>query len=106
MLTDEYRYKILKALEANPCVSQRDLVKQLDISLGKVNYCLKMLMDVGALKAEGYRSCRRGCAYTVTAKGIRERAEAAARLLASRLSEYEALASEIESLKSEVSLSR
>ena len=50
MLTDEYRYKILKILEANPEISQRDMARELDISLGRVNFCLKALIEVGLLK--------------------------------------------------------
>ena len=41
MLTDEYRYKILKILATNPEISQRDLARKLDISLGRVNFVLK-----------------------------------------------------------------
>ena len=49
MLTDEYHYKILKALEKNPEISQRDLARELGVSLGRANYCLKAFIDVGLL---------------------------------------------------------
>ena len=45
MLTDEYRYKILKLVETNPAISQRELAQQLGVSLGKVNFCLKALIE-------------------------------------------------------------
>lgn len=41
MLTDDARYRILKALEANPGISQRELADELGVSLGKINFCLK-----------------------------------------------------------------
>ena len=47
MLTDEYRYRILKLLEADPSASQRKLADQLGISLGRVNFCLQALIDKG-----------------------------------------------------------
>jgi EPS-associated MarR family transcriptional regulator len=56
MLTDEYRYKILKRLESNPEISQRELAQELGISLGKVNYCLKALMQKGLLKVNNFRN--------------------------------------------------
>ena len=40
MLSDEYRYKILRLLEENPQLSQRDLADKLGVSLGKAHYCL------------------------------------------------------------------
>ena len=52
MLTDEYRAKILRKLEADPRISQRDLARDLGISLGKVNYCLRALMEKGLIKAK------------------------------------------------------
>ncbi len=54
MLTDEYRYKILKMVESNPAISQRELASQLGISLGKANFCLKALIDVGLLKVTNF----------------------------------------------------
>jgi len=45
MLTDEYRYKILKLIEAKPEISQRELAKILGVSLGKANFCLNALIE-------------------------------------------------------------
>ncbi len=75
MLTDEYRYKILKVLEANPEISQRDLARELEISLGRVNFCLKALIDVGFLKATNFRNSQNKLAYMylLTPKGIEEK---------------------------------
>lgn len=39
MLTDEFKYQLLRRLDANPDISQRELARDLGISLGKVNYC-------------------------------------------------------------------
>jgi len=50
MLTDSDRYQLLKALEQNPNLSQRQLASELGYSLGKLNYCLRALMDKGWVK--------------------------------------------------------
>ena len=54
-LSDEYRYKILRLLEADPQMSQRDLAHKLGVSLGKVNYCLRALIEKGWVKAANFR---------------------------------------------------
>ncbi len=59
MLTDEYRYKILKLVEAKPEISQRELAENLGISLGKANFCLKALIEVGLLKATNFRNSKK-----------------------------------------------
>ena len=75
MLTDEYRYKILKILETNPEISQRGLAHELDISLGRVNFCLKALIEKGLLKATNFRNSRNKLAYMylLTPSGIEEK---------------------------------
>lgn len=101
MLTDEYRYKILKVLEANPEISQRDLARELEISLGRVNFCLKALIDVGFLKATNFRNSQNKLAYMylLTPKGIEEKSVVTARFLKVKLQEYANLQAEIEELR-------
>jgi len=72
MLNDEYRYKILGRLEANPEISQRELAKELGISLGKTNYCLKALVDKGLLKVNNFRNSenKKAYLYLLTPRGI------------------------------------
>ena len=103
MLTDEYRYKILKSVEANPAVSQRELASQLGISLGKVNYCLKALVEVGLLKVDNFRNNKNKMAYMylLTPRGIEEKASITVRFLKYKLQEYQALQVEIEELRRE-----
>lgn len=104
MLTDECRYKIFKLVEANPEISQRDLAKQLDISLGKTNYCLRALIEKGQLKMRNFRSNKRKLSYMyiLTPKGVEEKTKLTANFLKTKLQEYEALHAEIEQLRIEV----
>ena len=103
MLTDEYRYKILKALEKNPEISQRALARELDVSLGRANYCLKALIDVGLLKASNFRNSKNKLAYMylLTPDGVKEKSAITERFLKSKLQEYEALQAEIQMLHAE-----
>jgi EPS-associated MarR family transcriptional regulator len=103
MLTDEYRYKILKALEKNPEISQRALARELDVSLGRANFCLKALIDVGLLKASNFRNSKNKLAYMylLTPSGVKEKSVITERFLKAKLQEYEVLQAEIQMLRAE-----
>lgn len=62
-LDDEARYRLLRLLADNPKLSQRELARELGISLGKVNYCLKALLDRGYVKAVNFKNSRNKRAY-------------------------------------------
>lgn len=100
MLTDEFRYKILKAIESNPEISQREIARKLGISLGKVNFCLKALIEVGWVKAENFRNNKNKFSYVylLTPNGIEQKAIIAMRFLKLKIQEYEQLKAEIELL--------
>ncbi len=103
-LSDENRYKILKALEANPAISQRELARELGISLGKINYCIQALIAIGMVKAKNFKENekKRGYIYVLTPKGIEDKAAVTARFLRLKLKEHKELQREIEMLRSEV----
>jgi EPS-associated MarR family transcriptional regulator len=103
VLTDEYRYKILKLVEANPEISQRELALQLGISLGKANFCLKALIEKGLLKVTNFRNNKNKLAYMylLTPSGMEEKASITLRFLKYKMQEYELLQAEIEELRRE-----
>ena len=107
MLTDEYRYKILKMVESNPAISQRELAQQLGISLGKANFCLKALIEKGLLKATNFRNNKNKLAYMylLTPSGIEEKASITLRFLKHKIHEYEVLQAEIEELRRDAATS-
>jgi EPS-associated MarR family transcriptional regulator len=112
MLTDEYRYKILKLIEAKPELTQRELARDLGISLGKANFCLKGLIEVGLIKATNFRNSHNKLAYMylLTPTGIEAKSSITLRFLKSKMQEYELLQAEISLLmqeaKSDPSLSQ
>lgn len=103
MLTDEYRYKILKLVEAKPEISQRELARSLGISLGKANFCLKALIEKGFLKATNFRNSQNKLAYMylLTPNGIEEKSSITLRFLKIKMQEYELLKAEISLLVQE-----
>ena len=103
MLTDEYRYKILKILEANPEISQRDLARELGVSLGRANFCLKALIEKGLLKVTNFRNSKNKMAYMylLTPSGIEEKSVITARFLKIKMQDYANLEAEIRELRRE-----
>lgn len=97
----ENHYLILEALKANPNATQRELANQLGISLGKVNYCLKALVEKGWLKAGDFKHSNNklGYMYLLTPKGIEEKSKLTKAYLARKIAEYEQLEKEIKQLK-------
>ena len=97
-------YKVLKILEQNPQISQRELANQLGVSLGKVNYCLKALIEKGLVKANNFKNSanKRAYFYVLTPRGIEAKAKISVRFLQRKLDEYEALRAEIEELQAEL----
>src|SRR6185503_14447907 len=103
MLTDEVRYKLLRILEANPELSQRQVARALGVSLGKTNYCLKALIERGLVKATNFRNHENKVLYTyyLTPRGIEEKARVTVRFLQRKMQEYEALQAEIEQIRND-----
>ena len=103
MLTDEMRYKLMRLLEANPRLSQRDAAHELGISLGRVNFCVRALVRAGLIKATRFKNSRNKAAYMylLTPRGIETKAGLTLRFLQLRLREYEQLRAEIEQIRRE-----
>ena len=104
MLSDEYRYKIMKVLESNPEISQRKLASELGISLGRVNYCMQALMEAGLVRVRNFRSSKKksGYVYHLTPRGIEEKLRVTSRFLKRKMKEYEELEKEIEQMRLEM----
>ena|SRR2546429_4400579 len=103
MLSDETRYRLMRLLEAHPGMSQRDLARELDISLGKVNYCVRALIRRGWVKVTNFKNSQNKAAYLylLTPRGIDEKASLTVRFLKAKLRDYEALKVEIEQIRHE-----
>ena len=92
---------LLRKLEFNPEYTQRELSKEMDISLGKVNYCIKKLVEKGWVKLTNFSNSRNkaGYSYLLTAKGIEEKTKLTYVFLKIKMEEYEMLKNEISILQ-------
>ena len=107
-LNDEIAYKLLKLIEADPHLSQRDIAQKMGVSLGKTNYCLKALIDKGFVKFQNFYNNKQksNYIYFLTPQGIEEKAAVTYRFLQRKIKEYENIKVEIESLKNEAALAK
>ena len=104
MLDDKTRYRLLKLLQQNPELSQRQLAGEMGVSVGKVNFCLNALLDKGLVKVRNFRDNHNKLvyAYYLTPKGAKEKVRATVGFLKRKLEEYQGLEREIEELRQEV----
>lgn len=95
---------LLRALDAGPDLSQRDLAHQTGISLGAVNYCLKALAEKGLVKVRNFQASDKKLryAYVLTPAGLEAKTRMTARFLKRKVAEYERLQAEIAELEAEL----
>jgi EPS-associated MarR family transcriptional regulator len=102
-MNTETQYKLMRLLANNPHMSQREVARELEVSLGKVNYCIRALIARGWVKASNFKNSRNKAAYLyiLTPSGLRGRASLAVEYLRKKVMEYEALQAEIERMRRE-----
>jgi EPS-associated MarR family transcriptional regulator len=103
MLTDEMRYKLMRLFSTNTEISQRAAARELGISLGKLNFCVRALIAKGLIKAKRFKNSNSQAAYMylLTPRGIDAKATLALRFLEIKKREYEMLRREIDEIRKE-----
>ncbi len=101
--SEESSFRVLRLLEKNPQLTQRELAVELGVSLGKVNYCVKALLSKGFIKLQNFQGSRNKLAYAylLTPSGMVAKSSLALRFLQLKVAEYERLQLEIEQLRRE-----
>jgi EPS-associated MarR family transcriptional regulator len=96
-------FKMLQFLETNPLSSQRVLSTNLGLSLGKINYCMKMLIEKGLIKVDNFKNNNNKIQYSyfLTPKGIKEKGRLTLQFIKIKTQEYEDLREEINQLRIE-----
>jgi EPS-associated MarR family transcriptional regulator len=104
----ELQFRVLRLLESNPHLSQRELSKSLGVSLGGVNYCLNALVAKGSIKIQNFRNNQNKWvyAYLLTPQGLSEKTALTGAFLKRKMQEYQELKAEIESLSVEMNSSK
>ena len=97
-------YRVLRLIEEQPEISQRELSRALGVSLGKTHYLLKALLDKGLVKANNFRRSdnKLAYAYLLTPSGIAAKLDLTRRFLQLKEVEYQAAREEIERLRLEL----
>ncbi len=105
-LQEDTYYRVMRLLQDNPDLTQRDLANQLGISVGGLNYCLKALIAKGWVKMQNFARTKNkfGYVYVLTPHGVTEKAALTKAFLQRKLEEHAALSNEIEALREEVKI--
>jgi EPS-associated MarR family transcriptional regulator len=100
-LQEDTYFQVMRILQENPDLTQRELAEKVGISVGGLNYCLKALIKKGYVKMKNfaYSKNKFGYVYVLTPSGMAEKADTTHRFLQRKMDEYEALKAEIEALK-------
>ncbi|MDC0181916.1 MarR family EPS-associated transcriptional regulator [Candidatus Thioglobus sp.] len=103
MPNQQSKYQLLKRLEQDSNLTQRQLSKELGISLGKVNYCLQSLIQIGFIKVNNFKNSNHKTQYSylLTPKGVAEKTKLTIMFLKAKTKEYKALKKEVEKLTNE-----
>jgi EPS-associated MarR family transcriptional regulator len=101
---EAWRLQVLKLLQANPSLSQRQLAAEMGVSLGKANYLLRALVEKGLVKLGNFsKNPSKGkYAYILTPAGMEEKTRITLAFLKRKQAEFEAIKSEIEVLKGDL----
>jgi EPS-associated MarR family transcriptional regulator len=104
MQNQELQYEALKIIEERSQITQRQLSVALGVSLGKANYVVKALIELGWIKLNNFRRSdnKLGYAYFLTPLGLMEKAKITRQFLTRKQKEYKQLEQEIHQLKIEV----
>ena len=103
-IQDDTHFRIMRILQENPDLTQRELADKLGMSVGGLNYCLNAMIDKGLVKMQNFSNSKNKFKYVylLTPIGMAEKVAITTRFLSRKMEEYEALKLEIELLKSEV----
>jgi EPS-associated MarR family transcriptional regulator len=103
-IQEDTHFRIMRILQENPDLTQRELAEKLGMSVGGLNYCLNALIDMGLVKMQNFSNSKDKFKYVylLTPMGIAEKVALTSRFLQRKMTEYDALKVEIEALKAEV----
>ena len=105
-LETEEALSVLREIDTDPEMTQRALSSRLGLSLGKINFLIKALIEKGLIKAENFKNSKNKSAYlyTLTPHGLEEKTNATYHFLKRKMLEYERLEVEISQLKKEAGI--
>jgi EPS-associated MarR family transcriptional regulator len=105
-LQEDTYFRVMRMLQDNPDLTQREIAQHLGVSTSGLNYCMNALIDKGWVKVQNFQNSKNKFKYVylLTPQGIAEKMALTDRFLKRKMTEYEALKSEIEALQREAGL--
>jgi EPS-associated MarR family transcriptional regulator len=103
-IQEDTNYRVMRLLEENPDLTQRELAEKLGVSVGGLNYCLKALSEKGLVKMQNFANSKNkfGYVYVLTPHGISEKTKLTSAFLKRKMEEYVRLKAEITELQLEM----
>ena len=103
-IQEDTHFRIMRNLQENPDLTQRELAEMLSMSVGALNYCLNPLIDKGFVKMDDFQKSKNkfNFVYLLTPKGIAKEVALTSRFLKRKMEDYDALKVEIEALKAKL----
>lgn len=100
-LQEDTHFRVLRLLQENPEMSQRELAAAVGVSVGGIHYVLNALIHKGLVKLGNFTAAedKRRYAYVLTPKGIKEKTALTRAFLVRKMEEYNALREEINTLE-------
>ena len=94
----EDQLDLMHIIECDSNASQRQIAQKTGLSIGKVNYCLKALINIGFIKVDNFTKSTQkiNYAYILTPKGIQEKAAITKQFIIKKKQEYDKLNSYID----------
>ena len=98
MKNKDDHFNVLRKINSNPNISQRELASNLNLSLGKINYCLKELKKKGLVKIKNFKKSEKktNYIYILTPKEISEKTRITINFMKRKMKEYEELKKEMD----------
>jgi EPS-associated MarR family transcriptional regulator len=105
---EDLHFRVLKLLQDEPDLSQRELASRVGVSNGKLHYCMKALIEKGLVKLGNFAHSKHhlGYVYLLTPSGMRQKAAMTSDFLKRKMAEYEALQAEITALQADMKAQR
>ncbi len=97
MTDNQDNFNVLRKIQKNPNATQRELAKELNFSLGKLNYCIKALQLKGLVKIKNFKKNpnKMNYLYVLTPKGISEKTKLTLNFMKNKMKEYDELKKEL-----------
>ena len=94
----EDQLDLMHIIQSDSNASQRQIAQKTGLSIGKVNYCLKALINIGFIKVDNFSKSTQkiNYAYILTPKGIKEKAAITKQFIIKKKQGYDKLNSYID----------